>query len=266
MNAVILIGGKSSRMGQAKHEILRPDGKTNLDFLVSLLEKTKLPIYLSVREGTQIDSSFPIIIDDVIDGGPLAALSSAVTKLETSILFIACDLMHLDEKTLIYLIENHDSSKLATCFTNRLDGKPEPLCAIYEPACLSLLNLDDCARHFIRSLEPKILDSPNPVALDNINNPYDLAEVFAKIEQGILNVKVKISYHAMLREARGVSEEVIKTYARTAAGLYAELQFKHRLPINHKDLKVAKNGDFSNWSTAVADGDEFVFLQPFSGG
>jgi molybdopterin converting factor small subunit len=123
-----------------------------------------------------------------------------------------------------------------------------------------------CARHFLEDLDPLVLDLPHPAALDNVNTPADLHEVFAKLRLGIEGKPVRILYFAALREARGESEETVETLARTAAGLYEELRFRHRLPLRADSLRVARNGEFAGWDAPVDSGDEFVFIPPVAGG
>lgn len=272
MKIVLLAGGKSSRMGDDKSQILLPNGKTSLQHIVDVASCAELPIILSGRDANAFAGyGFPVIADLIEGAGPLGALHSAFAQSAEPILLIACDLFLLDQATILHLVEEYKKAGNTTCYANRLDGKVEPLCAIYEPSCAEILAeqlhaQQFCARKFLASLSPQILALPNPVALDNINTPYDREECLAKLQQGIRAVSVKIAYHAMLRESRGLSEETVITYAHTAAGLYAELQYLHRFPLKHDQLRVAKNSEFTDWGTDVSEGDEFVFLQPFSGG
>jgi molybdopterin-guanine dinucleotide biosynthesis protein A len=157
------------------------------------------------------------------------------------------------------------------CFANRIDERPEPLCAIYEPATLakaqaSIDKNDFCARHFIEAQQPKTLDLPNPVALDNANTPADLEEAFAKIKHGVVSKVVKVLYFAKLREERKLDEEAVETLACTTAGLYDELSFRHRFSLKLDALRCARNGDFCEWSTRIQADDEIVFIPPVAGG
>jgi molybdenum cofactor guanylyltransferase len=272
MKIVLLAGGKSSRMGDDKSQILLPNGKTSLQQVVDVVSCAGLPIALSGRDAQSFAAfGFPVIVDLIADAGPLGALHSAFAQAAEPVLLVACDLFLLDEETIRNLIASYRATGKTTCYANRLDGQVEPLCAIYDPSCADLLleklqTQQFCARKFLAQLSPQVLDLSNPVALDNINTPYDRDECLAKLRQGTRAVSVKIGYHAMLREKRGLSEETVSTYAHTAAGLYAELQYLHRFPLKHEQLRVAKNSDFTDWQSSVTDGDEFVFLQPFSGG
>ncbi len=272
MKALLLVGGKSSRMGSDKASLRWSNGESTLQCLVDVITKLKIELYLSVSDSQMNgDFNYPVIVDAKPSQGPLHALSSAIKHWNEPILLIACDLLLLDFNTIHSLIQGHDHSKLATCYANRLDHRVEPLCAIYQPECQTMLNSAIqhqklCARKFLMSLDPKILKLNNPVALDNINTPYDWLEAKQKHALGSRSVTVKICYYAAMREKRGCHEEIYSTFARTAIGLYMELDYLHRFPIDPSMIRVAKNSVFVSWDTAVDENDEFVFMQPFSGG
>jgi molybdenum cofactor guanylyltransferase len=272
MNALLLLGGKSQRMGRDKAGIIRPDGQTQLDFLIHLCRELGLKPHLSLRHGMEPPCDLPVIRDEVEDGGPLAALSAASHQLsEEPLLVIGCDLFLLDADTLRQLIESHDGSQKASCFRNRIDGRAEPLCAIYEPEGLALSTEalgrgEYCARHFLESLSPTVLEPCSAAALDNANTPEELEEAFAKLRGGVEEKTVKVLYFAKLREERGLGEESIRTLACTVAGLYEELRFRHRLSLRAEALRAAVNADFSPWSQSLREGDEIVFIPPVAGG
>ena len=78
--------------------------------------------------------------------------------------------------------------------------------------------------------------------------------------------KIHVQYFAVLREQRGLGEEVIDTPARTPAELYKELQTRHRLTLPIGTLRFAVNDEFAEMDRALSDGDSVVFLTPVAGG
>jgi sulfur-carrier protein len=78
--------------------------------------------------------------------------------------------------------------------------------------------------------------------------------------------RVRVEYYAMLREQAGMSEEHVETGARTAEQLYAQLVERHGFDVARAGLKVAVNARFADWSAALEDGDEVVFIPPVAGG
>ncbi|MEM1083776.1 MAG: NTP transferase domain-containing protein [Verrucomicrobiota bacterium] len=272
MKALILAGGKSKRMGRDKALIERPDGTRQLDHILALTREVASEVILSTNDPAIAPANVEILPDLKPGDGPLGALASFHRAHPgESVLLIGCDLFLLDAATLKHLLAHHQPSRGVTCYANRIDGRPEPLCAIYEPpvlpkAELSLGQNDYCARHFAEGLDPLILQLPNPVALDNANTPADLDEAFAKLTQGVRAIPIKVLYFAKLREARGLDEEEVETYAHTPAGLYDELSFLHRFPLKLDALRCARNGDFCPWDASLEANDEIVFIPPVAGG
>jgi len=272
LHVLLLAGGLSERMGRDKVDIVRPDGTRQIDHVVALARKFSDRVFLSTRDGGDRGTGLPVVADLHPGDGPVGALASAAaTAPGEPWLVLGCDLFLLDEATLLHLLDHRDPSRPATAFHNRLDGKPEPLCAIYEATAMSAVSDavragKFCARHFLEDLGPLVLDLPHPAALDNANTPDELEEAFAKLRHGVAPKQVQILYFAALREARGESAETVETLARTAAGLYEELRFRHRLPLRADALRVARNGEFAGWNAPVEAGDEFVFIPPVAGG
>lgn len=79
-------------------------------------------------------------------------------------------------------------------------------------------------------------------------------------------ITVRILYFALLREQRGVSDELLETGASTARGLYAELSGRYAFSLAPERLRVIVNDAFAEWDTALADGDSIGFIPPVAGG
>ncbi len=78
--------------------------------------------------------------------------------------------------------------------------------------------------------------------------------------------QLRLHYYALLREQAGRQSESVDTRARTPAELYAELAARHGFRLPQSQLKVAVNSAFCDWSRALLDGDEVVFIPPVAGG
>jgi molybdopterin-guanine dinucleotide biosynthesis protein A len=259
-------------MGRDKALIERPDGARQLDHIIALARSISTDILISTNSPDIVPTGIPILPDLNPGDGPLGALASFHhAHPDEAVLLIGCDLFLLDKATIDKLISAHTQAHSSTCFKSRIDSRPEPLCAIYESSALAmasgaLANNEFCARHFLESLDPHTLELLNPVALDNANTPADLEEAFTKITDGVSSKSVKVLYFAKLREERGVDEESVETLACTAAGLYDELSFRHRLSLKLDSLRCARNGDFCDWNTRIEANDEIVFIPPVAGG
>jgi molybdopterin converting factor subunit 1 len=78
--------------------------------------------------------------------------------------------------------------------------------------------------------------------------------------------RITVQYFAMLREARGCSQESMETAAETPSQLYNELCRKYGFLIEPALLKVAINEEFKSWDTPLQPGDHVVFIPPVAGG
>lgn len=243
-------------MGQDKALIARPDGTRQIDWLVKLARLAEGEVFLSMREPAAPAALLPAIFDLHPGAGPLAALAAFHGwRPEEPVMVLSCDLFLLEEDTVRHLLTMRDPSRLATCFANRLDGNPEPLCTIYEAAALPraadwLDRGERNARHFLRELDPRVLELPHPVALDNVNTPRDLAECFSKLTHGVREKTVRVHWDA--------SWTSVSTLANTVGGLFEELSFRHRLR-QVGEIRPWRNREICEWGTGIADLDEIAF-------
>jgi len=180
---LVLAGGQSRRMGRDKALLVR-DGKSQLRHIALLLDAVTDRIFVSARADQKDDperSQFETIVDRYDDMGPIAGVLSAMDEHpEADWLVIACDLPNIDNTTLQFLIEHRSAEHPFTAFRSSHDELPEPLCAIYASGSDKLIRkfVADgmvCPRKMLINSDTKLLDQPNPVALDNINTPDDLA-------------------------------------------------------------------------------------------
>ena len=180
---LVLAGGQSRRMGHDKALLVR-DGQSQLRFIASLVDAVTDKFFVSARADQQSDperSQFETIVDRYDDMGPIAGILSAMDEHPAADwLVIACDLPNIDDATLQFLLEHRSAEHPFTAYRSSNDGLPEPLCAIYASGSDKLIRkfVDDgifCPRKVLINSDTKLLDQPNPVALENINTPADLA-------------------------------------------------------------------------------------------
>jgi molybdopterin-guanine dinucleotide biosynthesis protein A len=138
LNALVLIGGQSKRMGQDK-SLLDYHGKPQWKHTVSLLENLVDTVYLSVRKNQEVD--FPnLIVDKVADIGPFGGILTVLeTYPDAAFLVIATDLPFLDKEIIRLLISKRNITKYATALQSENKDYPEPLVCIWEPKSLPIL-------------------------------------------------------------------------------------------------------------------------------
>ncbi len=193
LNGLVLAGGKSVRMGQAK-DALHWHGKEQKYHAADLLKPFCDEVFISCREDQleNFDLNYNALTDTFLNMGPFGGILSALrSQREKAWLVIACDLPLLDENSLQLLTENRDPQKVATTFKSPFDGLPEPLITIWEPKSYPLLLKflgvgTTCPRKVLINNDVLILKPQNPDALMNVNTPED-----AKKAQELLNNKGK---------------------------------------------------------------------------
>lgn len=271
MKALILTGGKSSRMGQDKAS-LKIGGVTQLERIHALVQPFTDETFLSVAHDDAADRSLPTLPDLEPSPGPLGGIQAAFHHDPASNwLVIACDLPMIQAADLQSLADHHDGSKDATCFLNPLDNHPEPLCAIYSPSAAGRLaevigKNQRCARRFLSSLDRTDLTPSDPRALLNLNRPEHLVELEHLHEHGAVEKEVKVEYFAKLSQEAGVDSEVLRTSAATLAGLWEELRLKHFFSLDLPHVKPAVDNEFADWTDLLSSDQTIAFMPPFAGG
>jgi molybdopterin-guanine dinucleotide biosynthesis protein A len=135
---LILIGGKSKRMGQDK-SLLDYHGVTQWEHNVKLMQGIASKVFISVRKDQQVD--FPNLIEDKYpDTGPFGAIQTAMeTYPGKAFLVLATDIPFITGKNLEVLVQKRDKVKGATAFKSVEKNYAEPLICIWEPSVLTVM-------------------------------------------------------------------------------------------------------------------------------
>jgi molybdopterin-guanine dinucleotide biosynthesis protein A len=187
---LVLVGGRSTRMGRDKATLQYSD-KPQAVAAYELLTTFCAKVFLSCRQGQTALNGLPAIHDVVENMGPMSGILSAfAAHPDKAWLVLACDLPFLTEATIRHLIGQRDPSRLATAYRGAHDGKPEPLCAIYEPVVAERLREfvargDPCPRTALAELAVPLLDLPEARALDNVNQPHEFAAARAALKMDL---------------------------------------------------------------------------------
>jgi molybdopterin-guanine dinucleotide biosynthesis protein A len=128
-------GGRSLRMGRDK--ALLPWGETDLlGHAIARLRAVTADVRVLCGPAPRyLDRGLPIVTDDVKDAGPLAGVVSGLGAAAGHPgLFLAVDLPHVPVSLLARLVELSEGWDAVVPVSPR---GPEPLCAVYGPACLA---------------------------------------------------------------------------------------------------------------------------------
>lgn len=184
LRGLVLAGGRSSRMGQDKAALIHPDGRTLARRCHDLLKQAGCEsVAISIRH----DQEPPAGLDDleiVRDPageslGPIVGMVSGMRlHPEADWLVVACDLPRLDVPTLTHLVDSKRVDEHFLAYRSEFDGLPEPLCTLYTPAALPVLEQAQaadfrCPRKILLRGDCRLLEPVTPRALDNANTPED---------------------------------------------------------------------------------------------
>ncbi len=184
ISAIILAGGKSSRMGTDKG-LMDFNGKLMISYIIETLNSLQLPIHIISNNANYASLGFPTHTDLIEDAGPVGGIYTGLKKVnsETSIV-LSCDVPFVTAELLNTLIEqsqNHDAS--IAKFQNKL----HPLIGVYNNSCTDIFkeHLDKRQYKLMKvcdNLELNIVDFTQHESLAsshffaNINSPKEIAQ------------------------------------------------------------------------------------------
>jgi molybdenum cofactor guanylyltransferase len=180
---LVLAGGRSERLGTDKAAVVL-DGQPLLARAVALLQAVVADIRVAARPDQADDDlrrRFRLVADDLRGIGPAAGILAAhAAQPDAAWLVMACDMPRVDAGDLARLVAAREPARGATAFRGPRDGRPEPLCAIYEPATLARFRRQVTAggspspRELLENCGPVLLEAPAADRLDSINTREDL--------------------------------------------------------------------------------------------
>lgn len=181
IQAFILAGGKSSRMGSEKG-LMQLSGKPFVTHLINTLKIITPNICILANNNIYKQFGLPVIEDIVKLRGPLGGIHAALTYSEMPInLFVSCDIPRVSAELLQFLISRYHNTKALVVSHH---GITEPLCGIYSANCLppikKLIDNNELSVHgALNILNADILEISNESfykknLLQNINTPDEL--------------------------------------------------------------------------------------------
>lgn len=134
MNAFILAGGQSTRMGRDK-ALLELGGHPLIEHALGKLRALGFSPRI-VGSRSDLAALATVIPDNYPHTGPLGGIEAALAASNTEQnLFLPVDLPWLPVEFLRWLIERAENTN-ALATVPRLQGRPQPLCAVYSKALL----------------------------------------------------------------------------------------------------------------------------------
>ncbi|MEN9354566.1 MAG: hypothetical protein RL318_1891 [Fibrobacterota bacterium] len=190
LSGLVLMGGKSRRMGQDKALLDykgRPQALQAAHDLASLCRE----VHLSMRA----DQEFPVppgmsrLVDRFLDFGPLGGILSAFEANPRSAwLVVACDMPLLTPAVLDRLVSGRDPWKAATALRDPAKSFPEPLATIWEPKSRQILLQGlavgiRCPRRNLERMDIRQIPLDDAQALSNANDPQERRRLLAHLSK-----------------------------------------------------------------------------------
>jgi molybdenum cofactor guanylyltransferase len=191
---LVLSGGQSKRMGTDKSKI-EYHGKAQSEYMADMLSQHTEETFISVTHdySDTSDDNHKIIKDSYLGLGPIGGILSAFRyNPDAAWLTVACDLPYLTEDTIMQLVNERDTAKLATCFYNSATDTIEPLITIWEPraypAMLDYLSMGYASpSKVLLDHDINLIEIKNPKALTNANDPLQKKTAMEDIEKNLLS-------------------------------------------------------------------------------
>ena len=181
MKALLLIGGKSQRMGAEKH-LLDVNGRTQYHHLYNMLTDMGLEVCVScnIEQYRDLPESHYKLVDQYDAIGPIGGLVSAINhRPEEPWLIVACDLVNVTKETLTRLIEAADDDHDIITYQPKGSDYLETTVTIYQPSSFRVV-LDAIEmglyglQRVLKKCKVKTVAPNDNAELKNVNTPEDL--------------------------------------------------------------------------------------------
>ena len=176
ITAIVIAGGKSSRMGTNK-ALIEYGGKRLIEIAIKIIQPYTQNVIISSNSPIP-HITYPLFTDEYSEIGPISGLYTCLKASKTELnLVIPCDVPHIKANTYRKLLDN--SEGFDAVIPRLPNGKIEPLVACYKksvlPVVLGQINLEDYKMvHLLDKLKVNYIDFEDVKQFKNMNTPNDL--------------------------------------------------------------------------------------------
>lgn len=186
LSAIVLAGGKSSRMGKDK-ALLHIQGVPLLRLVCGIASALCDPVYVVTpwpeRYQDLVPATCQFIQEVPLPHGPLVGFAQGLDQVKTDwVLLLACDLPRLRVEVLQDWAARLNSVEEAIALLTHHAKGWDPLCGFYRRSCLPALTdyINQGGRsfqHWLAQHPVQVLPLPDAQMLFNCNTPADLASL-----------------------------------------------------------------------------------------
>lgn len=176
LTAIILAGGKSSRMGQDKGLVLYR-GKRMVEHVAAACRQLTSEILISTNNPEYDFLSYKLVEDTFTERGPIGGLQAGLVASETDDnIFCPCDMPGIQPAVFKKILEEKGKSNAVVASNS--SGKIYPVLGYYNKNALAVIenqivNGDFKMQHLLKELNAQTVVFPEET-LKNINYPKDL--------------------------------------------------------------------------------------------
>jgi molybdopterin-guanine dinucleotide biosynthesis protein A len=172
LTAIILAGGKSSRMGEDKG-LMSLFGKSMIEYVLEEAKKLTDKVIIIANNSDYKKYGHPVFTDLIPNKGPLGGIYTGLTKSETQQnLILSCDVPFVKKELLDFLWEKFDESDV---IIPQKEERIHPLIGFYKKDCTDVLKKQ------VEKGELKIRKALNLVQLNVVEANQFPAEMFRNI-------------------------------------------------------------------------------------
>lgn len=185
IGALVLAGGKNSRMNGYPKGLLSIHGETILSHLEKALLEFPERLLSTGTSSLAENTSFTVVPDEIPGLGPIGGLCSALAVCSSDALLVcACDMPFFTAETAAVLASRAKTCSAPAIAFRDSTGRLHPLCGVYRKTCLPILQ-ESISQGQYRAVEAffRLGGSELPLSdtglpentLVNLNSPEDIA-------------------------------------------------------------------------------------------
>lgn len=138
ITAIILTGGKSSRMGADKG-LLHLEGMTLVEHAIATMSRLTNDIILSANSPEYRRFGYPVVNDIHSDIGPMGGIHAGLLASSSRTnMVLSCDMPVVTHEIFLYLLSLMGTAQIAVPVHR--EGHFEPVCAVYSKDALPWIN------------------------------------------------------------------------------------------------------------------------------